>query len=57
MKFSDKVASTQEASEKEDVTEILRKKTETINQNTIEKRISYTKRGWGGGGEEEKIKV
>ena len=54
MKFSNKVASTQEASEKEDVTETLRKKTETINQsinqNNIEKRISYTKRGCGGGG-------
>lgn len=33
MKFSDKIASTQEASEKGDVTEILRKKTETINQS------------------------
>ena len=42
MKFSDKVASTQEASEKENVTEILRKKTETINQPTF---FKHPKRG------------
>lgn len=57
MKFSDKVASTQEASEKEDVTEILRKKTETANQSINQLYLNTLREARAKGREGEKIKV